>query len=129
MMANAAEVLDLSQHETAEAAARALQAFLQERIRAEIAQDADDGFTYRGPAAENVMLREPDHPNDESWARGAWHLVWEEGPFEWAIWLTGGASLYAGEGYGMGTPQVVGFHSRRWIAEPGWSFSLCFRDD
>ena len=73
-------------------------------------------------ALEEVWLKSPDQSE-----RGVWETAWESGPYEWAVWLTGGASIYAGEFGHHGTPQVTGFYDEpSWLAEPTWSFALAF---
>lgn len=135
---SAATKLDLSGHTTAEAAARALYAWVRKEAEAS-GQKPDIETLFAGPD-ECERLRG---------TRG-WLVSWESGPHEWAIWLTGGASIYAGEAGWMAReiaaeagisgedarkmiatgPEVVGFYATDdWIAEPYYSFDLVFRDD
>lgn len=59
---------------------------------------------------------------------GGWHVMWEGGPFEWAIWLGGGSSWMAGELGGGSKPGPFphGINGPWGHAEAGYSFSLVF---
>lgn len=142
--------LDLSKYKTAAGAAKAFSRFLKERIEADIKLSEEMGVKYRGPNPDYVLLRGPDDP-DETWARGVWHVVWEEGPSHWATCLSNGMSMAAeelassaeafqaefGRAPKLDQPEVTGLYNpdhlsgkgRRWHAEPGFSFSLIFTGD
>lgn len=100
--------LDLSKKKSAKAAAKALYRYLKNK------HDA------------NAQLHSP---SENPRGNNAWGVVWESGPYEWAIALTGGESMYAGE-FGFGSdPEVVGFYDQDgWMAEPHFSFDLQFYD-
>lgn len=104
--------LDLSEYSTAEDAAKALHDYLTDEL------DADEATLYR--------------PEDNPRGNGHWAVVWEGGPYEWAVNLTMEESLFRGEfNRPMGTdPQVVGFYEQDdWLAEPHFSFDLQFIDN
>ena len=51
-------------------------------------------------------------------------VAWE-GPYEWTMWLSGGASLWAGEGFGLGKPELATSNSYVY-GEPINSWSMAF---
>ena len=55
----------------------------------------------------------------------SWSVVWEAGPYEWAVNLSLGESAYASENQSRGEPEVD-LMARSWLAEPYNSFILCF---
>ena len=59
-----------------------------------------------------------------------WTILWEGGPFEWGTNLSLGTSALAGElnDYSM-KAEIDLLDSPHWIAEPYWSFTLCFHDE
>ena len=66
--------------------------------------------TKIGRDPENVILRKTESEH-------SWEVVWEEGPFEWAISLTGGSNIYGSElGYGPGTEGDFDTYGPRAIA-------------
>lgn len=107
--------LDLSRYKSAVGAAKALYEWA-------CRESAGQG---QSPAKE-VILRKP-FDRDESWAAGAWHVLRESGPYEWAIHLTGGESIYVEEMGRMAPPEVIGFRNPTWDADVGFSFSIVFR--
>lgn len=116
--------LDLSKYKTAAGAAKAVHRFIVEGIKREMEWHEKEGLTYRGPDLKYVILRRPDDA-DETWARGAWHVLWEEGPYEWAVCRYSG--IASEEGYGACGDKIIG-DPQGGYAEPGFSFSLVFRD-
>lgn len=101
------DALDLSEYTTAAGAAKRLHKHLTEELDA----DAD-------------LYSPDDNPREN----GAWAVVWEGGPYEWAVWLTGGESLFTGEQPEWGgDPEVTGFSGHdNWTAEPHFSFDIQF---
>lgn len=119
--------IDLRGYRTPAGAAKALQKAIRAGIAKERADTEAEGFTYRGPQERYVILRGPDD-DDESWAQNGWHLLWEEGSYDWAVCATMGAGIYSSEGYGpCGAKVLFPDPSVGWIAEPGFGFSLVFR--
>lgn len=78
-----------------------------------------------GANPDNVKLFAPDETPHGS---KAWCVMWEEGPFEWAVGLAGGASMYAGELARYSLPAEIDLHGHNWHAEPHYTFDLCFYD-
>lgn len=106
--------LDL-RNKTPERAARKLYEYLCE-VSTDIGQD---------PSIE-VFLWTPEEAAKRG--RGAfWCVSWESGPYEWAHSLSGGESLYSGEGMG-GAPEVL-LDGPKWYVEPHYSFDLVFVPD
>jgi len=102
------DTLDLSTYKTAHGAAKAAAEHLRHYA------DADDHVTVR---------------REEMRDGHKWVVAWESGsPYEWAVWLTGGESLYHGEfPSGGADPQIVGFHNKQnWCVECERSFVLGF---
>lgn len=99
--------LDLSGYKTAAGAAKALHRYLQETY------DTDE-----------VVLHRPDE-NPRGY--DAWGVVWEGGPYEWAVHLLGGESLARGEFPQCTEPEVTGFSNQQdWYAECHFSFDVQF---
>ena len=108
-MATETTRLDLSDAQTAGAAARTLYEYLRDEH-----------------AGEHVDYYRPD---DNPRQNGAYAVVWEGGPHEWAVWLTGGESLYTGQSTPIeydGDPEVTGLYGHDWLAEPHYSFDIQF---
>jgi hypothetical protein len=63
---------------------------------------------------------------------GGWEVVWECGPYEWAVVASLGGDIFEEELQGTlyrNTPTFKGLvatKGKRWFAEPGYSFSLGF---
>jgi len=127
--------VDLTKLERAETAARrchgALQAMLNRSAKELEGMDLKD----LGPKAENVHLWEPGHECNPS---GSWMVSWEEGPFEWALALSGGESMYAEElaedFHAMGftldrSPEIILCPSFGWFAEPQNGYQMTFVQD
>lgn len=117
--------IDLTECDTPEDAARTMHAGILAHIEADRALTEALGMDPAKycPNPECVIIRAPGD-EDESWAARAWHVLWEEGPYDWAMAASEGGRLpEAG-------PTVVMPHNagKAWIAEPGFSFSLCFSD-
>lgn len=101
--------LDLSDYTTAAGAAKALANYLEEEW------DAD------------VFIVGPDEIAEYRDVSDGWLVSWEGGPFEWSIWLTGGASMFTHTLGSTGEPEVTGFYeSNGWIAEPYYPIDLVF---
>ena len=48
---------------------------------------------------------------DNYYGTPAYHISWPGGPFDWAVSLTGGESIYTSEfGYTGTPPEIVGFY-------------------
>lgn len=75
--------LNLSSYETAEEASKAF----EEKLK-EIAED---------------MGQKPDLEVTRDKRDGVWIVFWDGGPWEWAIKITGGVPILAGE------PEIIGF--------------------
>lgn len=74
------------------------------------------------------------NPNEVKLRNGS--IVWEMGPFEWAVALLGGSSMYAGEfgSYSTPGPFPNGITSQpgsltQWHAECDNSFAVTFYSD
>jgi hypothetical protein len=85
------------------------------------------GDVYGEIGGKTAVLWTPD----DSEARGCgrvWRVMWEEGPHEWALCLTGGTSMFASElgKWSMGNPEVVLTGGEHWWCEPHYSFDLGF---
>jgi hypothetical protein len=81
-----------------------------------------------GQSSKYVTIRKPSESE-----YGGWEVMWEEGPFEWAIAASMGGDIYEAELGGTGQrlqPTFPGMYEtkaeRTWFAEPGFSFSLGF---
>jgi len=70
-----------------------------------------------------VKLLSPEDSDRLGYGK-CWRVMWESGPFEWAVCLSGGESLYGSEGM-RGDPEV-NIDSRDWFCEPYYSFDLGF---
>lgn len=112
--------IDLSGYKTAYGAARKLYETLQ-AIAEDIGQNPDEVSFYDPAESRRVRDMHPDGAD-------VYTVSWEAGPWEWALALSGGDSIYANEfgSYGL-SPEVVGFYeSDGWSAEPYYSFDLQF---
>lgn len=106
-------MLDLTK-KTPGAAEKALHAFLQKKAK-ELGQQPDE-----------VILQTPIQ-SDACGTGKNWRVIWEAGPFEWAINATMGESIYAGEVMCYGAPpQVLLMGAVKYCAEPYYSFDVCF---
>ena len=110
--------LDLTKYATAAGAAKALYKKLREHAER----------MGQNPDIEVSLFRPGD--DYEGCDNGGWHVVWEAGPYEWGIKLSGDYDCDKGRG-----SDFVGFPARlpyprtyetSWMAEPWWSFSLVF---
>ena len=98
-------------------AANALHRFLRRKAR-EIGQNPDI----------EIQIWSPEESRRRTGWK-CWQVCWEAGPFEWAVHLAGGASMFAGDGAPFPSESVrpqVDLQSEHWYVEPGWSFSMCF---
>ena len=77
------------------------------------------------PSIELQILAPCEAPKYEDFYGHDWVVGWEAGPHEWAIHLTGGLTMYAGEGM-TGPPEVLFDDGQIYIAEPGYSFTIQF---
>ena len=112
--------LDLSEVATAEEAAQKLFKYLKKYGKDE---GADSGI------GGGASLHDPESSKDLGYGN-CWCIIWEEGPFEWTMSLTGGCGLfdfsnckYSGSG------EEVKFDAKNWHPEPHNSHVLCFYDD
>lgn len=115
-IADEIEPVDLSVHDCAEMAARELHRWA--RFRA-LASGMDPNF--------EVFMQSPnEYERDDGW-----RVCWESGPMDWAVALTGGSSIYNrrfNAELSSTEPEVVGFRSSDWFAEPYYGFDLVFFD-
>ena len=80
-----------------------------------------------GQSTEYVILRTPQESE-----RGCWEVIWEEGPYEWAIVASMGGDIYEAELGGTGQrlqptfPGLSASANSGWFAEPATSYTLCF---
>ena len=52
------------------------------------------------------------------YSNGGYEVVWEEGPYEWAVYISGGGSLL-GDQYGYSRPAEIDLlGARGWYGEP-----------
>lgn len=114
------QTLDLTKYKTPKTAAKKLYEFLRKKSQ-EMGQNSD----------KEIFLWSPT----ESKLRGqgsCWTVCWESGPFEWAVFLSNGGSMIAGEVgiYNYKSPaEVKLLGSKHWHTEPYFSFSLGFYED
>ena len=73
----------------------------------------------------NVKVKGPE---EDAMGRGAWRVMWEEGPYRWANAIAAGESIYAIElGQHGGLPQIDVLNLPGTLhAEPFNGFILCF---
>ena len=93
------------------------------------------GATYRalckvadrfGYDSKDISLWNPDRSELAGFSR-VWSICWEGGPYEWAVNLSMGESITAGEFGGYdGKPEIDLMGNPNWFSEPYWSFSLSF---
>ena len=78
------------------------------------------------PGAE-VLVWSPKEATEHGWGSG-WAVCWEGGPFDWALALSGGSSIYAGESGCYSTPGAFpeGLSAHGWYAEAYNGFILSF---
>jgi hypothetical protein len=110
------DTVDVSDYKTAAGAAKKTH---------EAIQDHAESMGYN---RDGVNLYAPE---DAYQGYDAWAVVWEGGPYEWGLSLTGGQSLTAGEGpgFGGGDPEVTGLlNGAGFDVEPHFSFDLVFFD-
>lgn len=109
------ERVDVSDHSTAAGAAKATHDALQEWAE------------FMGKDADDVVLYTPD---DSYQGYDGWAVVWESGPYEWALALTGGTTLTGFAGPRMnydGDPEVVGLlDGDGFGVESHYSFDILF---
>lgn len=113
--ARAKAKLDLSKYKTPAGAAKALYKYLL-NLANEMGYNGEREVIIRSPAKSKAMGYSE-----------AWMVSWESGPFEWAVPVSLGSSMYAGEfGYGATDgPEIFAF-SENWFVEPWYSFDLYF---
>ena len=76
---------------------------------------------------EHVRLLSPSESEVYIGPGKVWRVVWEGGPYEWAVNLTLGQSLFAGETNRYdGRPEIVLTCARHYLAEPHYSFDIGF---
>lgn len=82
-----------------------------------------DHAKLSGYAEDYIILRTTEEGHQE--------IMWEEGPFDWAIALSGGSWLYAGESgaYSEVGEFPQGISGDYWHAEPKNSYTLTFYED
>lgn len=110
------DTVDVSGYKTAAGAAKKTHETIQAHADA-MGFDTDAVVLYR--------------PEDQYQGYDAWAVVWEGGPYEWAVALTGGTTLTANEGpgFGAGDPEVEGLTSGDGFGvECHYSFDLVFFD-
>lgn len=72
-----------------------------------------------GADPKGVFMRKADG----GWP--SWEIIWEEGPFEWAVSLCGGSTIYGSElGYGIGTEGDFNTYGQRFYCECQNSYTL-----
>lgn len=106
------ESIDLSGYKSAAGAAKATRDYLQQYAEA------------LGQKESEVILQRP-----EEHERGAWAVMWEAGPYNWATSVTGGESITgaAHPEFGRGEAEIEGLWSHEHLTiECGYSFSLEF---
>lgn len=93
-------------------------------------------YTYcRGLAAHlgqdpdiEVQLLDPDESQQRSYGDG-WTVVWEAGPWQWAVYLSSGESLFYGEKHSEKPDMELDvISSNRYWCEPYNGWSLVFMD-
>ena len=106
--------LDLRQVEDAETAARQLHEWVRWQAK-EFGHDPDI----------EVVLLTPEKGEELGYGR-VWRVMWEAGPFEWAVSLTLGCNMYSGEtgNYANEDAQVLLLGNKHWFAEPYFSFDI-----
>jgi len=77
---------------------------------------------------KSIVVRDPEGTN-EYWGTKAWSVCWEEGPFEWAVSLSMGCSIFAGEMARYNTEAEIAVNASSVLAEPYNGFVLCFYKD
>lgn len=81
-------------------------------------------------AGKTALLLTPERSEELGYGK-VWRVMWEEGPFEWALALCGGVSLFdfeAGNYSGTG-PSEIDLDSFDGLVEPYHSFDLGFYDE
>lgn len=77
----------------------------------------------------DAMLLSPSEAEEMHGLDPDWTVIWEGGPLEWAVHLTGGESMFTAELGRSSEPEVVGFYDNTdWVAEPYHSFDLQFSE-
>jgi len=77
--------------------------------------------------AETAHVVTPERWSEIHGGKGVWGVMWEGGPYEWAIAVSMGSDIFAGEFNRWsknGDVNVMG--NPHWVAEPYWSFDLGF---
>ena len=80
-----------------------------------------------GQSSKYVTIRKPSESE-----YGGWEVMWEEGPYEWAIAASSGGDIYEAELGGTGQrlqptfPGLSASANSGWFAEPATSYTLCF---
>jgi hypothetical protein len=106
---------DLYKYKTCAGAAKALYRFLLMRAR-------EMGYGDR-----EVFIRTPLE-NELAGYGKFWHVSWESGPHEWAVYTSGGGSMYGS----YRDPPEIKLHdddwkgNGYWHVEPYYSFDLTF---
>lgn len=76
-----------------------------------------------------VALWSPKEAKERGWGTN-WAVAWEGGPYEWAVALSLGSQLHAGDyGYSQEGPFPSGIHGSGWFCEPYNNFIMCFVED
>ena len=107
--------LDLSKYKSPAGAAKALYKYLV-NLANEMGYDGE----------REVFICNPKQSKERGYSE-AWMVSWESGPFEWAVPVSLGSSMFAGElGYSnTNGPEIFAF-SENWFVEPWYSFDLYF---
>jgi len=75
-----------------------------------------------GASPTNIFVWSPKETKSRGWGSG-WAVCWEEGPFEWALNLAGGGSIY---NLHTGTTAVKVIDQANYYCEPYNGFILNF---
>lgn len=118
--------VDLTKYKTAAGAAKALYKRICE-LSAQMGQK---------PEIE-VKLLTPEEGNERRLGK-CWRVMWESGPFEWGVHLSGGSSIFIGEIDGpmrreLGmkatpTPEFNVIGKTAWMMDHHYSFDVGFHD-
>ena len=87
------------------------------------------GENFEDFGGKTARLLTPDESEQLGTGRN-WRGMWEEGPYEWAIGLTGGTSMFGGETgkWSVNNPEILLTGAENWFCEPYYRFDLCFFD-
>lgn len=116
--------LDLTQFKRPADAAKALHKYLVEKA------------TAGGQQESEVVLLTPERSNTLGYGK-AWRVMWEAGPFQWAVRVSLGGTIHDpddmralaaefGFEFKPSDEPEIKLDSKRWTAEPYYSFDLGF---